>query len=146
MSYFRYPLCMGNTRMCYKERHSLLLKYLITFLRYVRMIQGASDRILKPRMVHTVSFLPKITLKFRQNISFGAPSLHRKWDAVLQGETTIAAEVFHNLPPMYKDDCKSFWQHLQAPYEITVSFILKTTLQSHKNIRLWVPNSSEEMR
>ena len=80
MSYFRYPLCMGNTRMCYKERHSLLLKYLITFLRYVRMIQGASDRILKPRMVHTVSFLPKITLKFRQNISFGAPSLHRKWE------------------------------------------------------------------
>jgi len=56
-----------------------------------------------------------------------------KWDAVLQGETTIAAQVFHNLPQMYKDDCNSFWQHLQAPYEITVSFILKkTTLQSHK--------------
>ena len=98
MSYFRYPLCMGNTRMCYKERHSLLLKYLITFLRYIRMIQRASDRILKPRMVHTVSFLPKITLKFRQNISFWAPSLHGKHKDVLQGETLIAVEVSHNLP------------------------------------------------
>ena len=64
ISYFRYPLSTENAMMCYKERHPLLLKCLITFLRYIMMILGAPDRLYNPHMVHTVSFLPKITLIF----------------------------------------------------------------------------------
>ena len=51
-----------------------------------------------------------------QNIRFGAPSQHRKWDAVLQGDTCIASGVFHNLPYMYEDDYRSFGVHLQDPH------------------------------
>ena len=50
-------------RMCYKERHPLLLKCFITFLRYTMMVQRAPDRIYSPHMIHTESFLPKITHK-----------------------------------------------------------------------------------
>ena len=39
-----------------------------------------------------------------QNIRFQAPSHHGEWDAVLQGETFIAAWVCHNLPYMCADD------------------------------------------
>ena len=64
ISYFRYPLRTGNMRMCYKERHSLLLKCPIIFLRYMRMVRKVPDRLYNPHMVGRVSFLPKITLKF----------------------------------------------------------------------------------
>ena len=48
------------------------------------MIKGASNIIYKPRMVNTVSFLPTTTLKLHENIRFGAPPQHRKWNAELQ--------------------------------------------------------------
>ena len=51
-----------------------------------------------------------------QSLRFGAPSQHRKWDAVLQGDTSIASGVFHNLPYMYQDDYRSFRVHLQDPH------------------------------
>ena len=54
-----------------------------------------------------------------QNIRFLVPSSHsrhRKWDGVLQGETSIAAEVVHNLPLMYEIDNSSFWKHMSATY------------------------------
>ena len=51
-----------------------------------------------------------------QSFRFGAPSQHRKWDAVLQGDTSIASGVLHNLPYMYQDDYRSFRVHLQDPY------------------------------
>jgi len=57
ISYFRYPLCMGNMRMYVKERHPLLLKCLTTILRYIKMVRRAPDRIYNPHVVHKVSFL-----------------------------------------------------------------------------------------
>ena len=35
---------------------------------------------------------------------------------MVQGETSIAAEVLHSLPYMHKKDDGSFWQHLHAYY------------------------------
>jgi len=64
ISYFRYPLCTRNTRVCYKERCSLLIKCFITFLRYISMGRRAYGRIYNHHMIHTVSFLQKVTLKF----------------------------------------------------------------------------------
>ena len=51
-------------------------------------------------MVHTVPFLPKLTLKLHKYkmLDLGVASQHRKWDEVLQGETYIDDGVFHNLP------------------------------------------------
>ena len=48
----------------YKERHALCFKYFIAFLRYIRMIRRSPDSIYKLLMLHMVSILPKITLKF----------------------------------------------------------------------------------
>ena len=69
---FGHPLCMGNRMPCCKERHPLLLKYFITFLRCIRMISIFSDSILKSVIVHMVSFLLKSTLKIHGKCqSFG---------------------------------------------------------------------------
>ena len=51
-----------------------------------------------------------------QNIRFLVPSQHRKWDAMLQGETSIVAWVFPELCYMYINDWMRFWQHLRAPH------------------------------
>ena len=67
-----------NGMLCHKERYILLLECIITFLRYVTMIRGASDSIDKPLMVHNVSFLPTTNLNFMQYIRFWAPCQHRK--------------------------------------------------------------------
>ena len=48
---------------------------------------------------------------FTQNATFGVPYHHRKWNAVLQWEIYVAAEVLHNLPKMYKEGQRSLWQH-----------------------------------
>ena len=61
---FRYPLSTKYGVRCCKERHPLLLKCVITFLRCIWMTGQASDSICRPIMVHRVSFMPKTTLKF----------------------------------------------------------------------------------
>ena len=45
------------------RKHTLLLKCIITFLRYMMIVRRAPDSIYKHLMVHMVSFLPKITVK-----------------------------------------------------------------------------------
>ena len=59
ISYFRHPLRMGNVRMCYKERHIMLLKCWIVSRRYIRMNRRDPVRIYNPHFVHTLSFLLK---------------------------------------------------------------------------------------
>ena len=63
MSDLGYPIITENGVLCYKERHPLLLKYIITFFRCVRKIRRASDNSFDPLVVHIVSFLPRLTLK-----------------------------------------------------------------------------------
>ena len=60
------PFLKGNGISCCKERHPLLIKCLITFLRYMRMIGRASHSIYRLVMVNTVLYYTKhnITLKF----------------------------------------------------------------------------------
>ena len=53
----------GNRMIWCKDRYTLLLKCLMTFLRYIRMIGRASGSIYNPDMVNTMSLLPKIALK-----------------------------------------------------------------------------------
>ena len=60
-----------------------------------------------PCMVHSV-FLPQnIPVNFHVKYRIWASSLYRKCDAVIQGETFIAAQVLYNRPWMYKDVYKS---------------------------------------
>ena len=61
---FRYPLSTKYGVWCCKERHPLLLKCFITFLRCIWMAGQASDSICRPIMVHRVSFMSKTNLKF----------------------------------------------------------------------------------
>ena len=53
---------------------------------------------------------------FTQNTKCRVPYQRGKWDAVLQGESYIAAEVFHNIAQMHEKDLGSFWKHLWTPY------------------------------
>ncbi len=56
------------------------------------MVERASDSISVSLMVNTaVSFLPKQFSNFKQNNQFLAANQPRDYDAVLQGETSIAA-------------------------------------------------------
>ena len=60
-------------------------------------------------MSQTVLFLLKLTLKLHIKCYVCRVSSRRgEWDAVLQGETPIAAEMFPNLPQMHKEDGMSF--------------------------------------
>ena len=61
-------------------------------------------------MSQTVLFLLKLTLKLhiKCNVYTRVSSRCGEWDAVLQGETPIAAEMFPNLPQMHKEDGMSF--------------------------------------
>ena len=91
MSAFGHPLCIENGMLCFKVRHTLLLKCLITFVRYIWMSGRASASIYKPLMFHKVAFLLKPPFKFHEITCFVAPYLHRNWEAVLQGTTPTAA-------------------------------------------------------
>ena len=68
-------------------------------------------------------------------MGFWAHSLHSKWDDVLQGETSIAVQVFHKLPSTYNDDWKSSWQIIQSlygPYGI-----ISSKKYSHFLCKIW---------
>ena len=56
-----HPLCTANGMMCCNERHPLLFKCSISFLRHIMMIERAHDRLYNPYMVHIVSFLSQTT-------------------------------------------------------------------------------------
>ena len=48
-------------------------------------------------MGHNMPFQLRLTLKLHINTRFGLPLEQETYDDVLQWETSIAAEVFHNL-------------------------------------------------
>ena len=74
---FGYPLRTGNRIMCIKERHTLLLEWSITFLRYIRMIRKSFYHHLQaPCGPHHVIFYQKQLSNFMQNIRIRAPSQH----------------------------------------------------------------------
>ena len=58
-----YPLCMGNGMLCYDERHPLLMKCFITFLRCISKAGRAYGIITLPLIVHTLLFLSRSNLK-----------------------------------------------------------------------------------
>ena len=67
---FEHPLSTGNVLLCYKERYLLLMKCFIPFLRWIKMVERASDSNYDPRMVPNVSFLPITNLKFHAKFQF----------------------------------------------------------------------------
>ena len=64
----------------------------------------------KPLMCQTVLFLPTFTLKFhiQCKILGTVTSQDKEGSNMLYGETSIAFEVVHNLPDMYKEVERSF--------------------------------------
>ena len=63
------------------ERHSLLLKCCVPFLRCIRKMRWVSASIYKPFMVHSVSFSPRMTLKLLSKYKIlGTPAaLRMEW-------------------------------------------------------------------
>ena len=78
-----YHIITGDGMLCYMERHPLLLKCLITFIRYIRKVGQASDNIYKPLIVHIVLFSLRLTLNLHTNTIFWVAPLHKKWDNIL---------------------------------------------------------------
>ena len=72
------PLCTGNGMICYEERHTLLMKWLITFLRCMTKVWGASKSIYKPFSVQAVPFHWGQLSNWKLNVGrFGIPFLHK---------------------------------------------------------------------
>ena len=138
---------LGKRMLCSKERYPLLLKCFITFIRCMRKTGGAPDSICRTLLVHTVSFLPRMTLpNFIQNARFGVPHQHWKCHTVSKGETSIAVEVFQKLPLMHDKDGKISWQHLRAPCGSYRAFLAKVYSQiSHKKYPVWSILSAQQM-
>ena len=80
------------------------------------MITGAFDNVYRPIMVHTMAFLSKPTPKCLHNFRLQIPYQHWKWDAMLQGERSIAAWVFHSIPHMSWNGYRMFRKHIPAHY------------------------------
>ena len=74
---------MGNEIPYYKEIHTLLVEWFVTFLRCIRMIGRASDSMDVFIMFDIMSFLPKMTLNFHEKAKCFAPSDHRKRYALI---------------------------------------------------------------
>ena len=86
-------------------------------------------------------FLPKTTLKFKQNNQFRAPDQSWKCDNVLWGQTTITSWAFKNHPRMWEYDWKSQKQQVWLPYGQNSVFSTKNTGTNFKqNNQLWAPN------
>ena len=68
---FGHPHRTGNVLLCWcKERYLLSMKCFIAFLRCVKMVKGAFDRIYEPLMIHNMLFLPTTNLKFHPKFQF----------------------------------------------------------------------------
>ena len=80
---FWYPLCMGNGMVCNDKGHPLLLECFITFLGLISKMRWVSDIIYKLLVVHMVSFLPRLTLKFYTNFQISGilSAWERGWSA-----------------------------------------------------------------
>ena len=69
----------------------MLLVCIITFLRYIKVVRGASNSTYETLMVHTSSFLLKTAVKFHEIDQISCPlSAQEVRDAMLQGEAYIA--------------------------------------------------------
>ena len=91
--------------LCCRVRHSLLLKYLQTFLRCIITLRWADDSICDPFWFTPCHFyegqLPNCTQKY--TISCALSAQHMIWDIVLQGVASIAIGMALNLPYMDKE-------------------------------------------
>ena len=56
---FGHQMSLGNMMLCHEDRHPLLQRYFLIFLRYIEMIGRASGSVSNILMVKTVSFPPK---------------------------------------------------------------------------------------
>ena len=67
-TYFGHYNSTRNEIVCYEERHPLLLKYLITFIRCIRMIGGAFESMYHlPHHCHHVISAKLYTQKYQAN-------------------------------------------------------------------------------
>ena len=108
ISDFRHPLCTGNGMMCCKERHTLLIYWMLYNLHWI--YQGGERSFWQHLRVWYVRHCV-ISAKNNSNSSckmsdfrYPISSLQEKWNDVLLGETSmIAAWVLHHLPWIYED-------------------------------------------
>lgn len=77
---------MGSGLSCCNEMHPLLLEWFHPSLcRCIRKVGGASDSMYKSHIVHTVSSLLRLILKFHTKYQiWGVPYQHWKWDNIVR--------------------------------------------------------------
>ena len=80
----------------------------MTFTFDIMKVEGTSDSIYESLVVQIVLFLSNLTLKLYMKYHIWVHSQNGKWGAMLQGEISIADEVVHNLPLMYKEGDRIF--------------------------------------
>ncbi len=93
-----------SIRKCSK----VLQEWSMTFTFDIMKVEGTSDSIFKSLVVQIILFLSNLTLKLHIKYQIRVHSQNGKWDAMLQGEISIAYEVVHNLPLVYKEGDRIF--------------------------------------
>ena len=146
MSAFGCPLCIPNGMLRCKERYTLLLKCFKHFIRCMRMIGRAVDSIYKPRMVHTMSFLLKITLKFHVKCQrLGTYFLKGNGMLCCKGQHTLLLECLITFL-RYTGIIPRASGSTSKPVMVnSVPLLTKTTLKFHVKYQLLGPLSEQEM-
>jgi len=99
-----YPLSMGNGFALPWEISITAEVFIITFLRCISRIWGASDSIHEPLVVQTVSFPPRLTLKLYTKCKIlDTLSAWKNWlCATIRGIHSV--KQFYNLPQMHNQE------------------------------------------
>ena len=138
---------MGNGMMYCKDMCQLLLRWSKRFFRCIRWIWWASGSICKPLMGHTVLFLTEIDSQNSHKMSdLGYPLSTSKWCDMLQGETSIAAEVYHIFPWIYYLEggaSDSIFEPLIV-HTITMPFLYGLSNYIQTDCQIWGSLSTQE--
>ena len=142
-----YPFKTWNEILCYEERFSLLLKWLITFLWCISKVGGASDSIYKPLIVQIVSFQSRMTLKLHTK--------YKIWGTPFATETGQYSKDRYTLLMKWwflaflRNTMKMGWASVSIYNPLSVhivSFPLRPALKLHTICQIWGTLFAQEMR
>ena len=114
---FGYTLSRIDMILYCNERHTLLMKCFIIFLRFKRQITGDSESIQKTFMGLAMPFAPDNDCQIAHKIpEFGCHLTTANEMLHCLERQSLLNYVSHGLHYINKSDMRCFWQHLSAIY------------------------------
>ena len=143
---FGHPHRTGNVLLCWcKERYLLSMKCFIAFLRCVKMVKGAFDRMYEPLMIHNVSFLPTTNLKFDAKTSvFSYPLKKGSVMLCYNGRHPLVLNYFMPLLKYIRIVGRATGSLYESFMVHSMSFLPITNITFHANVRCWAPSQQSK--